>query len=322
MKRMIKRLLKAVALVLIVLLGLPAYTFVPMKLDVPADEAVGIFSANGKPDPAKLPEVTLSILKTGRMLSRQAFAWRGGSWGTTYESGMVAILVRHPQVNLLFDAGFGANVDRHTETMPSLMKKLASYVKEQPAADQLRQHGIEPGQIGMIFISHSHWDHVSGLEDFPGVEVRMPQAELEFIRQRRMPGLIDQMIDKIKVRTFDFTGEPYENFERSLDLFNDGSVVFVPLPGHTEGSTGMFVNLHSGKRFLFTGDLTWAHEGVQLPAERPWIARRLADYDEAEVRRSIIRVHQLIRKYPDLIVVPAHDSRVHERIASFPDAER
>jgi len=84
-------------------------------------------------------------------------------------------------------------------------------------------------------IAHSHWDHISGLEDFPGLEVRMPTAELQFIRDRKMPGLIDQMIDKLNVHTFDFTGGPYENFDRSLDLFNDGSVALVPLPGHTTG---------------------------------------------------------------------------------------
>jgi N-acyl homoserine lactone hydrolase len=149
----------------------------------------------------------------------------------------------------------------------------------------------------------------------------MPTTELQFIRDHKMPGLIDQMIGKLNVQTFDFTGGPYENFDRSLDLFNDGSMVLVPLPGHTTGSTGVFVTLHSGKRFLFTGDLTWAREGFELPAERPWLARRLVDYDEAGVRRSVIKVHQLTRKHPDLIVVPAHDRRVHERIASLPRFE-
>ena len=107
-----------------------------------------------------------------------------------------------------------------------------------------------------------------------------------------------------------------------FDLFGDGSVVLVPLPGHTDGSLGVFVNLRSGKRFLFTGDLTWALEGFELPAERPWMARKLVDADEAEVRRSIVKVHWLMKKYPDLIVVPAHDRRVHERIANLPNFER
>jgi len=319
---MLKKLLKIVGLVLIVALVLLAYTFVPMKLDVAANQTGNTFSTNHKPAPSQLPETKLSLLRAGKMISRQAFSWRGGKWGVTYESGMAAALVQHPQMSFLYDAGFGANVDSHAKAMPWLMQHLANYVKERPAAQQMRQNGIAPDSIKTIFISHSHWDHISGLEDFPGAEVRMPARELEFIRAHKMPGLIDQMIDKLNVKTFEFTSGPYENFDRSLDLFGDGSIVFVPLPGHTEGSNGMFVNLRSGKRFFFIGDLTWALEGCQLPAERPWMARKLVDYDEAEVRRSIVQVHQLMNQYPDLTVVPAHDRRVHERIATLPNAEQ
>lgn len=320
MKQLLSRSLKLAGLIVFLLLALLAYTFIPMKLDVNANQGNNSFAAS-QANPANLPEVKLSLMKAGKMTSQQSFSWRGGKWGVTYESGMAAVLVEHPKMSFLYDAGFGANVDAHANAMPWLMKKLANYVKEVPAAEQLRQNGIAPETIKTIFISHSHWDHISGLEDFPGAEVRMPGAELEFIRAHKMPGLIDQMIDKLNVKTFEFTGGPYENFDRSLDLFGDGSVVFVPLPGHTDGSNGMFVNLRSGKRFLFTGDLTWALEGFQLPAERPWMARKLVDYDEAEVRHSIVKVHLLMQKYPNLIVVPAHDRRAHDRIANLPQFE-
>jgi glyoxylase-like metal-dependent hydrolase (beta-lactamase superfamily II) len=322
MKRWLKPTLKITGLMIIVLLALLAYTFVPIKLDVAADQTAAPASAPGNPDPARLPEVTLAILKAGKMPAQQAFAYRGGRWGASYENGMAAVLVRHPQASFLVDAGFGANVDRHWLTIPWLMRQLSSYDKEIPAAVQLNQHGIALDQIKFAIITHSHWDHISGLEDFPGLEVRMPAAELQFIRDRKMPGLVDQLIDKLNVRTFDFTSGPYENFELSLDLFNDGSVVLVSMPGHTDGSTGVFVNLRSGKRFLLTGDLTWSLDGFQLPAERPWLARKLVDFDEAEVRRSIVKVHRLMQKYPHLIVVPAHDRRVHERIASLPQFEK
>lgn len=321
MKKTLGLLPKIVGLFVVILLALLVYTFIPMKLDVTANQTGNSFAAS-KTDPASLPEVKLSLMKAGKMTSQQSFSWRGGKWGETYESGMAAVLIQHPQMSFLYDAGFGANVDAHAKAMPWLMQKLANYVKEVPAAEQLRQNGIALETIKAVYISHSHWDHISGLEDFPGVEVRMPGAELEFIRARKMPGLIDQMIGKLNVKTFEFTGRPYENFDRSLDVFSDGSIVIVPLPGHTDGSNAMFVNLRSGKRFLFTGDLTWALEGFQLPAERPWVSRKLVDYDEAEVRRSIVKVHLLMQKYPDLIVVPAHDRRVHERIANLPNFER
>ncbi len=321
MKRVLKKSLIAIGIILLVLIALLTYSFTPKKLDVEAYQSGSTSFAANNPDPAKLPAVALSLINAGKMPARKLFAYRGGSVSEAYENGMVAALVRHPQATLLLDGGFGTNVDRHWQTIPWLMRQLASYDKGTPAIAQLRDQGIAPDQIKMAFITHSHWDHVSGLEDFPGVEVWMPSAELEFIRARRMPGLIDEMIDKLKVRAFDFSGGPYENFDRSLDLFNDGSVVLVPLPGHTEGSMGMFVNLRSGKRFLFTGDLTWAMEGFELPAERPWLARKLVDYDEDEARRSIVKVHQLMKRHPDLIVVPAHDRRAHDRIASLPKFE-
>jgi glyoxylase-like metal-dependent hydrolase (beta-lactamase superfamily II) len=320
MKKILIRAFLIILLVVVVLLGAFIYTLLPMNLDIGGEEASNKFSAPVQP--TEKPDVSLSILKAGKMLSQDMFSYRGGAFGKSRDFGMAAVLVKHPKGNILFDSGFGKNVDDHVKTMPWLMQKLTTYVKEVPAAEQLQKGGISQDQISAVYISHSHWDHISGLEDFPGIEVRMPAAELEFIREHRNPGLIDKFIDKLNVKTFEFADQPYENFTRSYDLYNDGSVVFVPLPGHTDGSTGMFVSLPSGKRFFFTGDLTWALEGVQLPAERPWLARRLVDYDETEVRKSIVRVYYLMKKYPDMVIVPAHDRNVHEKIAAFPEFER
>ena len=319
----LKRTLQAVLLILCVLLALLAYTFIPRKIDTAAYSAAATeFQPRADVDATALPDISLSIIKCGKMISKQAFIYRGGSWSEQFESGMAAALVRHPKATFLFDTGFGANVDEHVKTIPSLMKAMTTYDKEVPAAVQLRERGITPEQIDMILISHSHWDHVSGWEDFPQVEGWMMKEEASYIRTLPAHELIKQMIGKVRLREIEMTSGPYENFTSSLDLFNDGSVVLVPLGGHTPGSMGMFVNLRSGKRFFFIGDLTWAIEGAQIPAERPWISRKLVDLDEEEVRRSIVRVHQLMNRYADLIVVPAHDRRAHDRIANFPDFER
>ncbi len=322
MKKILKRLLLLVLLMVIVLLGLFVYSLLPMNLDTGGEEASNKFAAPIAHQTAEKPDVSLSILQTGKMLSQDMFSYRGGAFGKTRDFGMAAVLVKHPKGIFLFDSGFGKNVDDHIKTMPWLMQKLTTYEKEVPAAEQLRRGGIKQDQISAIYISHSHWDHISGLEDFPGVPVQMPATELEFIRGHRYSGLIDLLLDKLNVKTFEFAERPYENFDRSYDLYDDSSVVFVPLPGHTDGSTGMFVNLPSGKRFFFTGDLTWALEGIQLPAERPWLARRLVDFDEAGVRRSIVKVYYLMKKYPGMVIVPAHDRRVHDQIKTFPEFER
>ena len=320
LKRIVKRTLTSVLIILVVSIALIGYSFVPTRLDVKAYHSSDTFQSPA--DTASLPEVALSVIECGRMKSRQSFVFLGGSWAEDYFSGMAAVLIRHPKATMLFDTGFGANVDEHIKSIPMLMRALTTYDKETNAARQLQEHGIAPDQIDRIILSHWHWDHVSGAEDFPGVEVMLSKAEEDNIQTLSASELISRMRGRLKLCSFDFTSGAYENFDRSFDIFSDGSLVLVPLPGHTPGSTGLFVNLRSGKRFFFIGDLTWAIEGVRLPAERPWISRKLVDLDEEQVRRSIIKVHQLHERRPDLIVVPAHDRRIHDQIANFPEVER
>jgi N-acyl homoserine lactone hydrolase len=321
MRKLLKRIGLAIVALLVVLLALLAYTFLPRQIDV---KAYGAESTTFHPreNTSTLPEVTLSLIKCGKMMSKQVFVYRGGSWSENYDSGMAAVLVHHAKATFLFDTGFGANVDEHIKTIPSLMQALTKYDKETSAAAQLREHGVDPASIKMAIISHSHWDHISGLEDFPQAEAWFSSEEADYIQTLPARELVKQMGDKLKLHTFELSGPPYENFDRSLDLFEDGSIVLVPLPGHTPGSIGMFANLRSGKRLFFIGDLTWAIEGVQLPAERPWMSRKLVDRDEEGVRRSIVKVYELMKRYPQMMVVPAHDRRIHDKIANFPDIER
>lgn len=323
MKKFLKRVLLLLVILFVLGLGFLASTFTAQKIDVEAYKGDSDkFVTKETFDAARLPETTLSIIKCGKMMSQQAFIYRGGSWSETYESGMAAALIRHPKATFLFDTGFGINVDEHIKTIPALMRATTEYEKETSAARQLQAQGLSPDDIKMAIISHSHWDHISGLEDFPQAEAWIAKDEEAHIRTLPAGELVRRMSGKIKWQTLEFTDGAYENFDRSLDFFKDGSVVLVPLPGHTPGSLGMFVNLRSGKRFLFTGDLTWCIEGEQIPAERPWMARKLVDKDEEGVRRSIVKVHKLMERYPDLTVVPAHDRRIHDRLANFPAVER
>ena len=304
-------------LLLVLAIGLLAYTFAPRNLAI--DPAAGEGIGRNRRPLSDLPDnVSLSVVRAGVMPASTLFSYRGGSVSGTYQNGMIAVLVRHGDDLIALDTGYGSRIEEHWKIVPAMLRGLSTYERERTLRDQLAASATSPESLRRIFITHSHWDHLSGLEDFPAVETWMPDAELSFIKSGAYPGLADKIIDQLHVKTFTFKDPPYENFPSSFDLYSDGSVVFVPMPGHTPGSLGMFVNLKSGKRFLFIGDLTWAREGIDLPAERPWVARKLVDMDEAQVREMIQKVHALKVADSSLVVVPAHDRRVHEQLPAFP----
>jgi N-acyl homoserine lactone hydrolase len=258
-------------------------------------------------------EMTVHALPTGTMSGRAAFSYRGGSLeARTF--GADSVLVRHPQGLLLIDAGLGSRAAEHVRAMPALMRMLSRMTPGAPAAQQLRAAGIDPGTLAGVILTHAHWDHVSGLSDLPGVPVWVPQAERDFIAGGHRMAQVAAGLGALDYRVYRFGSGPYLGFEASHDVFGDGAVVVVPAPGHTPGSVIVFVTAPGEKRYAFVGDLVWQREGIEIPAQKPRLSRRMVDADPEQVRRWIVHMHQLQKAVPGLIVVPAHDRRVHDQL--------
>jgi N-acyl homoserine lactone hydrolase len=300
-----KRVLIGALVLIAVALGLLAWTFTAADLTVPEAPAAA-------PLPAMTtPGVELKAILAGKMFSRAGLAFRGGSLGEERVFGMGAILVRHPKGTILFDTGLGKNVDEHFKTTPWLMQQTARYEKEPTVAEQLMEARIP---LNGILLTHAHWDHVSGLEDMQSVPTFVPEAELDFIHDGGAATALARQIGAAIFQTYGFPDGPYQGFEKSFDLYSDGSVVLVPAPGHTPGSIFAFIATSDGKRYLLIGDTAWQSEGYERPAEKPWASRSLVDDDPEKVRTLLVRINQLKKQIPDLIIVPAHDRRIWEAL--------
>jgi glyoxylase-like metal-dependent hydrolase (beta-lactamase superfamily II) len=91
-------------------------------------------------------------------------------------------------------------------------------------------------------------------------------------------------------------------------------VVLVPLPGHTPGSLGIFINSFRGRRVFFIGDAAWGMEGIELPSHKLKLLSDRTDNDTQVLSETLWRLHWLHLKHPDLLIVPAHDLQAFEAV--------
>ncbi len=301
---MLVRVLIGVFVVLAGAFGALWMTFLPERLDVPARVVFG--DVNVRP----VEGVSISAISTGEITFSEASTFRGGSFGKERQFSVGVIYIRHPKGNLLLDAGMGRSAPEHIKMLPWIFRATHKIAAGKPAADQLRDAGVDLQALSGVLITHAHWDHVSGLEHFSHVPVLMPKEELNFIRSGNNLAVLARRLIGSNYKLYDFKDGAYLGFERSHDFYGDGSVVIVPAYAHTPGSVIVFVTVSDGKRYAFIGDLAWQKEGVDLPAEKPWLVRKTADFNGEVARNLLSRMHRLQKEVPGLIVVPAHDERV------------
>lgn len=299
-----KRILQLLLVIAVVGVGALVISFMPATLPVDGLPRVSV--------PQAQPPAAMRVyaIEAGKMLSQAGFAYRGGKLTEPRVFGMGGILVKHPQGTLLFDTGFGKEVDQHFKTISELMQATSKYEKEPTVAVQLSAAGIAPASLKAVIITHAHWDHVSGLPDMPGVPVWVNAQERAFIKSGDDMSALVGSFGELNYHVYDFPSGPYLGFNNSYDVFKDGSVVLVPAFGHTPGSIIAFITPPGEKRYALVGDLVWQTEGVEIPAERPWVSRRMVDWDAQRVRDLIVHMHKLQAAMPNLVIVPAHDRRV------------
>lgn len=262
------------------------------------------------PLPRATPPSDMAIyqLPTGTYETRAALAVRGGSFRDKRQFAATAVLVHHPRGDLLIDAGFGSDVAAHVASLPRFAR--APYRATATANEQLDASGWDRSRLLGGLLTHSHWDHVSGLAELR-LPVWMNPGELDHAAAASGDTVFGVVSAGAEIRRYELDGPPYLGFESSLDVHGDGSVVVAHAGGHTTGSVIVFVTLPTGQRYAFIGDLTWQCDGIHRRVERPWLLRKLADADPAQLRRALLTVIALADR---ITIVPAHDRGAYDGI--------
>jgi len=305
------RLLKRLVLLLFVLVAIGTAAFYLLyfrRTSLPPAPSHG----RAVPAIARLPGLSACWIETGKTFSRFSIGMTAGG-----------ILVKHPAGDLLIDAGNSSHFSQEVSVYPFWLRwKLQSLAGQLnpavPLPEMLRRAGEDPAKLRWAILSHVHLDHAGGLTDLPRLTVLMTREELLFAYdpEAQAKGYVlaayTTVLPKPSAPTLQFNPKPYEIFDESADLYRDGSVVVVPLRGHTPGSAGIFVNLSPTRRFLYVGDSVDDERGFEERVGKPLLLRD-SDNDPALANQIVSKLNQLHEKVPGLAILPAHGRSAYKK---------
>lgn len=158
-----------------------------------------------------------------------------------------------------------------------------------PLLERLAERGVEPTDVDLLLLSHSHWDHCLGAPLFPNAEIVIGQRELEWALDQvphRNPAvstpLLRQLAGESRLRTIKGDTEILPG------------LTMIETPGHTPGHMAVVAQTEQGRVVI-------AQDALKNRVE---LVSRVGDMvvDAAASTASIERIAALAD-----LVIPGHD---------------
>jgi len=191
----------------------------------------------------------MHLLPCGRLRMRKSIFLPAAERSETIEIPVSSALLRHRQANVLFDTGCHPTVPDNPEARWGGLAKLMVPIMQpgEHVLTGLAGLGLQPDDIDVVINSHLHPDHCGCNAFFRKATFLIHGDE---ITAARAPG--SEAAGYLAVEWQQ--PMPIDAITGQRDVFSDGRIVLVHLPGHTPGSIGALARLERSGTFLLAGD--------------------------------------------------------------------
>jgi N-acyl homoserine lactone hydrolase len=235
--------------------------------------------------------------------------------------------LRHPTRGLfIIDSGVESALahDRENAAVVGLVASVAQLdtlkVRVDTRSWLARQH--EP--LAGVLLTHLHLDHVLGLPDVPHgtpIYTGAGEAQATSFENLFVQGTTNEELrGHAPLREWQFphasaAAPAIDGFAGVLDVFGDGTLWALSVPGHTPGSTAYLARSTRGP-VLFTGDACHTTWGWQHAVEPGTFSS-----DQPRSRQSLHALLELAERHPSLDVRLGHQAQ-REALDAFAVSER
>ena len=216
-------------------------------------------------------------------------------------------LIRHGKDYLLWDTGLDSGLKGAPKSENGFTQSLNATIPE-----TLARIGVKPEQIGYVGISHYHFDHIGQAALFPHAKLLIGAEDFAAFKP---DGANAPARDPAPLKPWVLDGAPAEQVKGDKDIFGDGSVVMLGMPGHTPGHHALLVRLARTGPVLLSGDQFHSQPSFdtdQVPSFNTNRADTLASSD---------RFKRLARTMGARIVIQ-HEPRDVAKLPAFPESAK
>lgn len=232
--------------------------------------------------------ITITPLDLGTLIrDKAAFTYKRDA-GTRIEVPVIAWLLDVHGTPILVDTGINSpdvTADNH---------KPLVRTERQELGNALKRHGVAPGDISLVIMTHLHWDHCYNTELFPDARFIVQKSELDYALDPTPKAAKGYDLEPIRATTFETV---------SGDVPIVGGVSVLLTPGHSPGIQSVLLECE-GRRLLIAGDVLPMFENCRAPLLPSGTISSMDDYEASFEKIMKLGVERIL---------PGHDMLVFEK---------
>ncbi|HKU17314.1 MAG TPA: N-acyl homoserine lactonase family protein [Steroidobacteraceae bacterium] len=252
----------------------------------PAEVTLTRFECSGGAGPADIGRFSDTMAYEGKKLQLTASCY----------------LIRHADHYMIWDTGYPAAAAGATPAGPTV---------KVPLVEQLAQLKIKPEQINYVGISHYHGDHTGQAASFPQATLLIGQGDWDVLKGPTPSGTTNAA----PLQHWLGGAGKAEPVAKDKDVFGDGTVVMLDMPGHTPGHHSLLVKLKDKGNVLLTGDQAHFRENYESNGVPTF------NFNRADTLASFDRFKQIAKNLSATVIIQ-HDPRDIDKLPAFPAAAK